>query len=154
MPITSSNPKKSLPNEFPRIWCELDITSSWFHKIGKYLLQGDESMVKGANRISWATPAPLGDCLLGVYFRTFLEYFEQFFLKNILKSLKFSLDYYVMVYIKNLLKIWHCQKIQVHLQVLLLLKSIGYNVFKMFLGIFHLLNWFQKNLIYILIHWK
>jgi len=68
--------------------------------------------------------------------------------------LKISSDYYVMVYIKNLLKICHCQKIQVHLQVLLLLKSIGNNAFQMFLGIFHLLNWFQNFRIYIPIHWK
>jgi hypothetical protein len=35
-----------------------------------------------------------------------------------------------MVYIKNLLKNVIVKKIQVHLQVLLLFKNIGYNVFK------------------------
>jgi hypothetical protein len=44
-----------------------------------------------------------------------------------------------MIYIKYLLKISHFQN-QVHLQVFLLFKSIGYNVFKVTLGIFHSLN--------------
>jgi hypothetical protein len=34
---------------------------------------------EGENEISWTTPTPLGDYLLGVYFKIFLEYFEQFF---------------------------------------------------------------------------
>jgi hypothetical protein len=48
-----------------------------------------------------------------------------------------------MVYIKKLLNICHCQKFQIHLQVLLLLKNTSYNVFKMFLGIFHSLDWLE-----------
>jgi hypothetical protein len=36
----------------------------------------------GANMILWTTHAPLGDCVLGVYFRIFLEYFEQKSLKK------------------------------------------------------------------------
>jgi len=87
----------------------------------------------------------LGDYLLAVYSRTFLEYFEQ-------KSLKFSSHYYVMVYIKNLSKNVIVKKIQIHLQMLLLFKNIGYNDFKMFLGIFHSLNWFQTFKVYIPIH--
>ncbi len=65
---------------------------------------------QGANRISWAQSAPLGHCLLGVCSKIFLKSFEQ---KTFLKSwkiLKFSSHYYVIVYIKNLLKICHCQK--------------------------------------------
>jgi hypothetical protein len=38
-----------------------------------------EQMVKGANGISWTGADPLGDCLLGVYFKIFLETFEQKF---------------------------------------------------------------------------
>jgi hypothetical protein len=57
----------------------------------------------GANGISWATPTPLSDCLLGIYSKIFLKYFEQ-------NSLKFPSHYYVMVYIKKILKICHCQK--------------------------------------------
>jgi hypothetical protein len=45
-----------------------------------------------------------------------------------------------MVYIKILLKYVIFKKNQVHLQVFLLFKNIGFNVFKMFLGIFHLLD--------------
>jgi hypothetical protein len=41
----------------------------------------------GANGMSWATPTPLGDYLLNVYFGILLEYFKQ-------KSLK-NLEYYV-----------------------------------------------------------
>jgi len=57
-----------------------------------------------------------------------------------------------MVYIKNLLKNVIVKKIQVHLQVSLLLKSIGYNVSKMFSSIFHSLNQFQTFRMYIPIH--
>jgi len=53
-----------------------------------------------------------------------------------------------MVYIINMLKIYHLKK-KLHLQVLLLFKNIGYNVFKVFLGIFHSLDWFQTFDIYI-----
>jgi hypothetical protein len=41
---------------------------------------------KGANQISWVEPTPLGDCLLGVYFRIFLESYEQKFFKNLENS--------------------------------------------------------------------
>jgi hypothetical protein len=52
----------------------------------KYIQVGEiEQMVEGANGISWAKPTPLGDCLLGVYFRIFLESFEQ---KSLRKSWK------------------------------------------------------------------
>jgi len=44
------------------------------------------------------------------------------------------------------------KKIQVHLQVLLLLKSTDYNVFKKFLGIFHSLYRFQTLRVYIPIY--
>ncbi len=56
-----------------------------------------------------------------------------------------------MAYIKNLLYDI-VKKIQVHLQVLLLLKNINYNVFKNKLGIFYSLNQFQTFKTYILIH--
>jgi hypothetical protein len=39
-----------------------------------------EQMVKGANGISWARPTPLGDCLLGVYFRIFGNILNKSFL--------------------------------------------------------------------------
>jgi len=55
-----------------------------------------------------------------------------------------------MIYIKKLLKICHFQKNQVYLQILLLLKNIGYHVFKVILGIFHSLNWFWTFKLYIL----
>jgi hypothetical protein len=57
-----------------------------------------------------------------------------------------------MVYIKNLSKNVIVKKIQIHLQMFLLFKNIGYNDFKMFLGIFHSLNWFQTFKVYIPIH--
>jgi hypothetical protein len=38
---------------------------------------GTGNWSKGANGISWAKPTPLGDYLLGVYSRIFLESFEQ-----------------------------------------------------------------------------
>jgi len=41
-----------------------------------------------ANGISWARLAPLGDCLLGVYSRIFLESFEQKSLKKSWKILR------------------------------------------------------------------
>jgi hypothetical protein len=37
-----------------------------------------------------------------------------------------------MASIKNLVKICHCQKNQIHLQIFLLLKNTSYNVFKVF----------------------
>jgi hypothetical protein len=65
---------------------------------------------KGVNGISCAKLAPLGDCWLGVYSRIFLKSYEQKFLNFFEKSLNFSSHYYVMVHIKTLLKICHCQK--------------------------------------------
>jgi hypothetical protein len=92
---------------------------------------------KWGNKI---TSAPLGDCLLGILFK--------YFGKN---SWKFSSYYIIIFYIinmpKNIIKIYH-------LQILPLFKNIGYNVFKLFLGIFHSLDWFQTFNIYIPIHWK
>ncbi len=41
-----------------------------------------------------------------------------------------------MVYIKHLLKLSHFQKNSNHLQVILLLKSTSYSVFKVLLGTF------------------
>ncbi len=108
------------------------------------------TMLTSVNEISWVTPAPLGDCLSGVYFKIFLEYFEQKFLKKSLK-LKKIITLCVMVYINFFLKICYCQ---VHLQVLLLFKNISYNVFKMLLSIFHSLDWFQTFKVYIPMHWK
>jgi hypothetical protein len=80
-----------------------------------------------------------------IIYRVFiLKYSWNIFNKSvfliILKSLKFSSHYYVTIYIQNLLKICHCKKIQVHVQVFLLFKNTGYNVFKVFFGIFHSLN--------------
>jgi hypothetical protein len=76
------------------------------------------------------------------------------FLKNLEKSWNFSSHYYVMVYIKNLLRICHCQKNSSPFTIPFIIQKIGYNVFKMLLGIFHSLYQFQKNWIYIPIHWK
>jgi hypothetical protein len=45
-----------------------------------------------------------------------------------------------MVYIKKLLKNVIFKKIQIHLQVFLLLKNTSYNAFKVFLDIFHSLD--------------
>jgi len=46
-----------------------------------------------------------------------------------------------MIYIENLLNISHLKKIQIHLQVLLLLKNTCYNVFKVFLSIIYINMW-------------
>jgi hypothetical protein len=70
--------------------------------------------------------------IFGIFWKRKLNFFE--------KSQKFILHYYVIVYIRNLLKLCHFPKIQVHLQV--------------FLGVFHSLNWFQTFTIHIPIHWK
>jgi len=78
----------------------------------------------------------LGDCLLGVYFKILLEYFEQ----KLSKKIKFSSHYYFMVYVKNLLKICDCQKNSNLFTSFLLLKNTNYNIFKIFLGIFHSLD--------------
>ncbi len=47
-------------------------------------------------------PPPLHDYLLSVYFRIFLESFEEKSLKNLEIFKKKSSHYHVMVYIKNL----------------------------------------------------
>jgi hypothetical protein len=69
------------------------------------------TMLTSVNEISWVTLTPLGDCLLGVHFKIFLEYFKQKFFKKSLK-LKKSSHSCVMVYIKKLLKICYCQNMQ------------------------------------------
>jgi hypothetical protein len=55
-------------------------------------------------------PPPLDDCLLGVYYKIFLEFFEQ---KNV-RNLEFFLQihYTIMLWftLKKLLKICHCKK--------------------------------------------
>ncbi len=45
------------------------------HSFEEFNGKGDSLL--GANKISWARPAPLGDYLLGVYYKIFLESFEQ-----------------------------------------------------------------------------
>jgi hypothetical protein len=87
---------------------------------------------KDANEISWSTPTPLGDCLSGVYFRIFLEYFEQKYLKFSWMFKKNS--YTIMLWFTSKIywKYVIVKKIQIHLQVLLLLKNTSYNVFKVF----------------------
>jgi hypothetical protein len=74
-------------------------------------------------------PSPLVDYWLGVYYKTFLEYFKEELFKKCWKIWKFSSHYYVMVYINVFLKIFHFQKNQVHLQVLLLLTNTSYVMF-------------------------
>jgi hypothetical protein len=76
----------------------------------------------GVNGITRATPTPLGDYLWGVYFEIFLKYFELKYLNFFEKFQKIILHYYVIVYIRNLLKVCKFQKLQVHLQVFLLLE--------------------------------
>jgi hypothetical protein len=51
------------------------------YNINNHFEKGDTS--PGANEISWTTPAPLGDYILGVYSKIFLEYFEQKSLKKL-----------------------------------------------------------------------
>jgi hypothetical protein len=86
----------------------------------------------GANVISWTTPAPVGDYLLGVYFRLFLEYFEKIFLK-IFKFKK--IHYYVMVYIIVYAKtILLSKKFESIYNSFYCLKTLVTNVSKMFLG--------------------
>ncbi len=107
---------------------------------------------EGANRISWAGPWVIA------YWVFILKYswnlLSKSFLKNFEKSWNFSSHYYVMVYIKNLLRICHCQKNSSPFTIPFIILKIGYNVFKMLLGIFHSLYQFQKIWIYIPIHWK
>jgi hypothetical protein len=96
----------------------------------------------------------LDDYLLGVYFKIFLESFEQRSLKNLEKYLNFHHTIMLWLLLKNLLKLCHVKKNSNPLQILLLFKNIGYNVFKMFLVIFQSLDQFQKIQVYIPIHWK
>jgi len=49
----------------------------------------------GANGISWTTPTPLGDCLLGIYSRIFLKYFEQ---KSLRKSFKIFKIFFTLLF--------------------------------------------------------
>jgi hypothetical protein len=53
---------------------------------------------------------PLDDYLLGVYFKIFLESFEQRSLKNLEKYLNFHHIIMLWLLLKKLLKICHCQK--------------------------------------------
>jgi hypothetical protein len=76
------------------------------------------------------------------YWVFILGYFKNI-LNNFFKILilkKKSSHYYVMVHIKNLLKICHCQKNSSPFTSPLIIKNIGDNVFKMFFDIFHSLN--------------
>jgi hypothetical protein len=79
------------------------IVITWHDRWKKWSWQCQYELVGtwGANRISWTTPAPLGECLLNVYSKILLEYSEQNSLKCLLKILKFSSHYYIMVYIKK-----------------------------------------------------
>ncbi len=74
--------------------------------------------------------------------------------KNLEKSWKFSSQYYVMVYIKKLLQICHFQKNSSPFTSPFSILKHWYNVFKVFLGICHSLDWFQTFRVYIPIHWK
>jgi hypothetical protein len=88
---------------------------------------------------------PLGDYLLGVYCKLFLEYFEQKSLKIYLKIFKIFNIFLCFVLHKNFAKnMALSKKIQVHLQVLLLLKNTSCNVFKVLLRIFHSLDSLKK----------
>jgi hypothetical protein len=109
----------------------------------------------GANEISWATLAPL----VIPYWVFVLEYslniLNNFFKKNLETSWKFSSHNYVMVYIKTLLNIMSFSlKFKFIYKFFLLFKNISYNVFKVFLGVFHSLDWFQTFRVYISIHWN
>jgi len=53
-----------------------------------------------------------------------------------------------MIYIENLLNISHLKKIQIHLQVLLLLKNTCYNVLKVFLSIIYKTKHWLQLLVY------
>jgi hypothetical protein len=83
----------------------------------------------------------LDDYLLGAYSLIFLESFEQKSLKISLKIFKIfiTLLYHSLQqnFAKNMSLL---KKFKFMYKVLLLFKNIGYNVFKMFLGIFHSLD--------------
>jgi hypothetical protein len=97
----------------------------------------------GANGITQTTHVPLGDSLLVVYFGIFLKYFEHL---NLLKNLE-NFHHTIMLWFTSII----CQKCVIKKKInsidkfFVLFKNIGYNVFKVFLGIFHSLECFQKN---------
>jgi hypothetical protein len=89
-----------------------------------------------------------------VYWVFILKYFWNILNKKIWRSLKFSLHYYVMVYIKNLLNICDCKKNSSPFTSLFIALKHWLQCFQMFLGIFHSSDWFQTYRLYIPIHWQ
>jgi len=76
----------------------------------------------GANGLIGTTCTPLGDYFWGNVLKIFSK-------KNLLKAFKNSMYYFVNVCVKNLPKNVIFKVFQVHLKVLLLLKSSGYDSF-------------------------
>jgi hypothetical protein len=93
---------------------------------------------------------PLGWLLIGCLFWNILKIFWTF--KSFKKSWKFSSHYYVMVYINNLPKLWKFQKISNPLTSSFIVLKHWLQCFKVFLGIFHSLNYFQTIYTYICIY--
>jgi hypothetical protein len=78
-------------------------------------------MPKGVNGITRATPA----CFLTTLWELFLEYFWKIFIYIYIYLKSY---YFINVYVKNLAKYVILKKIQIHLQIFLLLESKRYNV--------------------------
>jgi len=78
-------------SNYTPIRASLDLELCWFKKVimarHMWLLMHHKTIM-GANMISWFTPTPLGDGLLGVYSKIFLKYFEQKFFIILLKIFK------------------------------------------------------------------
>jgi hypothetical protein len=63
----------------------MEIIYYFCHLIKKYTHEDKPTSIynkRGAHGISWAGPTPLGDYLLGVYPRIFLESFAEMSLRN------------------------------------------------------------------------
>jgi hypothetical protein len=113
-----------------------------------------DSFMCGCKRDIMSHTCPLVTPYWLFVLRYSLNILNNFLKENLKTSWNFASHDYVMVYIKNLLKIRHCQKNSSPFTSVLLFKNTSYNVFKMFLGIFHSLDRCQTFRVYIPIHWK
>jgi nucleoside recognition membrane protein YjiH len=95
------------------------------------------------------TLTPFGDCLLGVYFEIFLKYLEQSFKNKSWKILNFHHTTMLWFTLKNYGKYVIFKKIEIHLQVILLLKTLVIMFSKCFWAyVIHYIDFKLFNYIY------
>jgi hypothetical protein len=84
--------------------------------------------IVGANGITQATPTYFFIAFVIIFWEIFFKYFSKKIQKDLYTIFKFISYYFIKVYVKILAKNVIFKKIEIHLQVLLLLTNKHYNV--------------------------